>query len=287
MANQQTDSLAESSTTPPIITTKPVVTASARPRTFLGRNLQEWLPTIVGIASILVVGGLWELAGQLKMIDSFVLSWPSKFIPELFKIIGSGQLATDLAVSGLEFLGGFALSLLGIPLGLAIGKWRVLEWILDPYIAVMNALPLVALVPLLVVMFGLGIASKIAIIFLLAFFTIVISTAAGVKTTDPSLIKAARSFGGSEFQIFQKVIIPSSVPFIIAGLRLAVGKALIGVVIGELLASTQGIGYSLRSAAELFRTANFFANLLVLAIFAVFFNWVLTVLEKRLAPWKD
>jgi ABC-type nitrate/sulfonate/bicarbonate transport system permease component len=286
LANQQTDSLAESRTTPTTIN-KPPITTSSRPKTFLGRNLQEWLPTIVGIASILVVGGLWELAGQLKIIDSFVLSWPSKFIPELFRIIETGQLAADLAVSGLEFLGGFVLSLLGIPLGLAIGKWRVLEWILDPYIAVMNALPLVALVPLLVVIFGLGIASKIAIIFLLAFFTVVISTAAGVKTTDPSLIKAARSFGGTELQIFTKVIIPSCVPFIIAGLRLAVGKALIGVVIGELLASTQGIGYSLRSAAELFRTANFFANLLVLAVFAVFFNWVLTVLEKRLAPWKD
>jgi ABC-type nitrate/sulfonate/bicarbonate transport system permease component len=286
LANQQTDSLTESPHTPPAINTPPITT-SARSKTFLGRNLMEWMPTIVGLASIIVVGGLWELAGQLKMIDTFVLSWPSKFIPELIKIIQSGQLATDLGVSGLEFLGGFALSLLGIPLGLAIGKWRVLEWILDPYIAVMNALPLVALVPLLVVIFGLGIASKIAIIFLLAFFTIVISTAAGVKTTDPSLIKAARSFGGSEFQIFQKVIIPSCVPFIIAGLRLAVGKALIGVVIGELLASTQGIGYSLRSAAELFRTANFFANLLVLALFAIFFNWILTVLEKRLAPWKD
>jgi ABC-type nitrate/sulfonate/bicarbonate transport system permease component len=286
LANQQTDSVTESRTTPTLIN-KPAITTSSRPNTFMGRTFQEWLPTIVGLGSVLGFFGLWELAGQLKMIDPFVLSWPSKFIPELFNLISSGQMAADLGVSGLEFIAGFALSLLGIPLGLAIGKWRVLEWLLDPYIAVMNALPLVALVPLLVVMFGLGIASKIAIIFLLAFFTIIISTAAGVKTTDPSLIKAARSFGGTELQIFTKVIIPSCVPFIIAGLRLAVGKALIGVVIGELLASTQGIGYSLRMSAELFRTSTFFANLLVLALFAVFFNWVLTFLEKRLAPWKD
>src|SRR5207237_10738978 len=149
----------------------------------------------------------------------------------------------DMWISGQELIWGFALSIImGLPLGLLMGWYRRLTMALDPFVTFFYSIPRVALTPLLIIWFGIGMNSKIAVVFLGAIFAIVINTAAGVRNLDPALIKAARSFGASDAQLFRTIVLPGSVPFILTGLRLGPGHALTGVVVVELLAAQAVVG---------------------------------------------
>jgi ABC-type nitrate/sulfonate/bicarbonate transport system permease component len=161
-----------------------------------------------------------------------------------------------------------------------------MSYIFDPFINAMNATPRVALLPLIIIWLGIGILSKVGIIFLGAVFPMLINARDGVKTTPHNLLNAARSFGASEWQIFRSVVFPSTVPFIITGLRLGVGRALVGVLVGELYAATAGIGFMITVAGATFQTDKVFVGILIFAITGVILTVILDRMERRFDKWR-
>ncbi|GAX90376.1 ABC transporter permease [Effusibacillus lacus] len=236
--------------------------------------------------ALLIVLAIWEFFGQTGMIDPFMFSWPSRIMVKAWEFTSDGSLFEHLAVSAVEVGIGFAMALIGIPIGLAMGHWKKMEYTFDPFVTALYTTPMIALTPLFVLWFGLDILSKIMMVFALSVFPILINTMAGVKTTDPSLIKAARSYGASEFQMFKEVIFPSTIPFIVTGIRLAIGRALIAVVVAEMLAANVGIGYAIRHASELFRTAEYLAYVVVLMVLSILLTELLKAVERKIAPWR-
>jgi NitT/TauT family transport system permease protein len=249
---------------------------------WFSRNDKYLLPSLL-LAIILVI---WELVGQGGHISQLFFSWPSA-IAQSMRHLAATTLVADLRISGIEFAIGLLIALAtAIPLGMMVGYWRRVEHSVDPLVSALYATPTVALMPLFVIWFGLGITSKVAVVAVLAFFPVLISTTEGVKTVDPVLLGAVRSFGAGQRQVFTVVVLPATLPFIMTGIRLAIGKALIGVVIGEFIGAQAGIGFRIREAAETFRTADFLASIVVLMIAAVLLNGLLRVIEQRLARWR-
>src|SRR6185295_11581551 len=191
---------------------------------------------ILGLTSTILFLLVWESMGNwFQVINPMFMSAPSLIIKAGWQMFASGEIWNDLYVSGIEFFWGYILSVIfAIPFGIAIGWYKRFAYICDPFVNAMNATPRVALLPLVIIWLGIGILSKVGIIFLGAVFPILINTRDGVKTTPANLLTAARSFGASEWMLFKSVVLPSTVPFILTGLRLAVGRALIGVMVGEL-----------------------------------------------------
>ncbi|MFC3882221.1 ABC transporter permease [Bacillus songklensis] len=236
--------------------------------------------------TLIIILAIWELCGRLKLIDPFMFSWPSSIMMKAWEFTLTGEVFKHLAVSAIEVGLGFAMALIGIPIGLMMGYWKKLELAFDPFVTALYTTPMIALTPLFVLWFGLETLSKVMMVFALSIFPILINTMSGVKMTDPSLIKAARSYGASEFQMFKEVIFPSAIPLMITGIRLAIGRALIAVVVAEMLAGNIGIGFAIRHASELFQTAEYLAYVVVLMVLSVLLTELLKVLEKKLAPWR-
>jgi ABC-type nitrate/sulfonate/bicarbonate transport system permease component len=235
--------------------------------------------------TILVITAAWEVYGQMDRIDPIQFSYPSKIVQALRGLAESGRLWDDLAVSGKEFGLGFLIAMLGVPLGIACGVVKRLGYALDPVITALYSTPIVALTPLVVIWFGLGMSSKVAVIGMMAIFPVMINTIEGVRVVDPNLHRAARSFGANQRQLITSIVLPGALPFVIAGVRLAIGRALIGLVVGEFLASTAGVGFSIRFYAENFRTAEYLGLTLMLMIIAVVLTAILRWAERRIAPW--
>ncbi|MCY9695467.1 ABC transporter permease [Paenibacillus alginolyticus] len=236
------------------------------------------------IGAILII---WEIIGQAGVIDPFMFSWPSKILIQVWAFLMNGTLFQHLYVSAIEVGLGFAMALIGIPLGLILGYWKKLEYACDPIITALYTTPTVALTPLFVLWFGLDTLSKVMMVFMMSIFPILINTMAGVKTTDSSLIKAARSYGATEFQLFKEVIFPSTLSYIITGIRLAIGRALIAVVVAEMLAANKGIGYAIRHASELFRTSEYLGYVGVLMVCSIVLTILLKMMERKIAPWRQ
>ena len=243
---------------------------------------------ILGTSAVVAFLTVWELIGStFQLINPMFMSAPSLIWKAAVQMFASGEIYNDLYVSGLEFAWGYSLSVIvGIPFGIAIGWYRKMAYTFDPFVNAMNATPRVALLPLIIIWLGIGILSKIGIIFLGAVFPLMINTRDGVKTTPHNLLNAARSFGASEWQIFRSVVLPSTVPFILTGFRLAVGRALIGVMVGELYAATAGIGFMITVAGATFQTDKVFVGVLIFAITGMIATEVLDKLEHRFDKWR-
>jgi NitT/TauT family transport system permease protein len=243
---------------------------------------------ILGTISVTIFLTLWELVGNtLQLINPMFMSAPSLIFKAAWQLFASGEIWNDLYVSGIEFFWGYFLSVIvAIPFGIAIGWYRKFAYVCDPFVNAMNATPRVALLPLVIIWLGIGILSKVGIIFLGAVFPILINTRDGVKTTPANLLTAARSFGASEWQIFRSVVLPSTIPFIITGLRLGVGRALIGVMVGELYAATAGIGFMITVAGATFQTDKVFVGVLVFAITGMVLTEVINRYEMRFNRWR-
>ncbi len=243
---------------------------------------------ILGTSAVIIFLTVWELVGNtLQLINPMFMSAPSLVGKAAVQLFASGEIWNDLRVSGIEFAWGYFLSVLvGVPFGIATGWYKKLSYIFDPFVNAMNATPRVALLPLVIIWLGIGILSKVGIIFLGAVFPILINSRDGVKTTPYNLLTAARSFGASEWQIFRSVVLPSTVPFILTGLRLGVGRALIGVMVGELYAATAGIGFMITVAGATFQTDKVFVGVLVFAITGMVAMELLTKLEARFDKWR-
>jgi ABC-type nitrate/sulfonate/bicarbonate transport system permease component len=243
---------------------------------------------ILGAAGVAIVLIVWELVGNvLQLINPMFMSAPSLIAKAAIDLFSSGEIYNDLYISGTELLGGYLLSaVVAIPFGIMVGWYKKMSYIFDPFINAMNATPRVALLPLVIIWLGIGILSKVGIIFLGAVFPILINSRDGVKTTPLNLLNAARSFGASEWMIFKAVVLPSTIPFILSGLRQGLGRAIVGVMVGELYAATAGIGFMITVAGATFQTDKVFVGVLVFALTGMIGTEILAKVEKRFDKWR-
>lgn len=241
-----------------------------------------------GVLSL--VGGivLWELVARYVVKSTLIIVPPSHVVEAFRDLLAKGELQVHVYVTGLEFVAGFALAaVVGIVMGIAIGVSDAIRDVLEPWLSALYATPVVAFAPLFVVWMGIGPASKVAVAFLLAVLPIIINTSAGIRTTEQSLVDVARSFAATRPQIFRKILIPYALPFIIAGLRLGVGRAIIGVVVAEFFGTRAGLGYLILIASQQFDTSALFVAVVILAGVGVLSVIGLHKLERWLAPWRD
>ena len=251
-----------------------------------GAFYQRHEERILSWTSLTIFLILWELIPALGLVKPLFTSSPSRIVKAAIWLFEHG-LWHDIWVSSTEFGVGFLLAvLIGVPFGIALGWYRRLYAIFDLFISALYATPRVALLPILILWLGIGIKSKIAVVFLGAIFPILVNVIAGMSTIDQTLLKCARSFGANDRQIFMTLAIPSSIPFIIAGMRLAVGRGLVGVVVGELVASTAGIGHMMSIAGATFQTDKVFVGIILLSGSGVLLTELLKRVEQRVASWR-
>lgn len=269
-----------------------VATAPVRPRRQTGEKwLNFWARSrkqILGALGFLVVFGLWQLCAELGLVDTNLVGSPVGIIQAIGPYFGEdGSGGSDMLVSAKEFGIGFALALTaGLIIGAILGFSATLNDMFQPLLSFMNAAPNIALVPMLVVIFGIGIYSKVAVVFIAAVFAIIINTADGIALADAQLRRVARSFGGSRFQVLRTVQLPSAFPVIVTGIRLAIGHGLVGMVGGELIASTAGLGYTIARAGNSFQPNLVLLAVAVIAGTSVVITAILRFVERRLGRWR-
>src|SRR6202051_3460059 len=230
----------------------------------------------------------WQAIFLVVPFDPLFISKPSLIAEGYVDLIESGDLFHDLAVSAAPFVYGFvAAVVVGVPLGIVMG-WRTrVGYALDPLMTVFYASPLVALAPLVVIFFGVGVGGKAVIIFFLAVFPFVFNAYAGVRAVDRLLINVVRSLGGGEWDLYRKVILPSVLPYIVAASRIAVGRALIGVLVGEFFAASEGIGYAISRFGDIFALDRMFACIITVMVIAVVLTEGIRWAERAAFPWRS
>ncbi|MGY8999548.1 MAG: ABC transporter permease [Rhodospirillales bacterium] len=249
---------------------------------------EDYRRLILGCISIVLFFLAWEaLLTWVIPMNKFVISKPSLIFMGLFQDIKSGLLWRDLAVSGKPLLFGFgAAAIIGIPVGAVMG-WRVrFGYALDPLLTALYASPLVAIAPLVIIFFGVGISGKAILVFTLCVFPFVFNSFAGVRSVDLLLVNAVRSFGGKELDLYRIVIVPTVLPFVIAGARYAIGRALIGVLVGEFFAASEGVGYRIAWYGDMYVLDRMFGYILVMMIVAVIFTEGIRWAERTAFPWR-
>ena len=240
-----------------------------------------------GLVSLVLGGLVWEVAAR-AINSPLIIVPPSRVFRAFVTLAASGELQTNIYVSALEFVLGFGLAaVVGILVGALIGVSDAARDMLEPWLSALYATPVVAFAPLFVIWLGIDLASKVAVAFLLAALPIVINTSAGIRTADQGLIDVARSFAADRRHIFLKILLPNALPFIIAGLRLGVGRAIIGIVVGEFFGARAGLGFMILNSAQLFDTSSLFVAVVVLAVSGMVSVFGLQTLERRLAPWRE
>jgi ABC-type nitrate/sulfonate/bicarbonate transport system permease component len=251
--------------------------------TFRARNSAA----ILGILGIVLFLALWEGAAQIGLLNPVILSSPSRIAMAFVGQWQSGQFLGDLGVSMAELVIGFVLSaVVGIAIGIAMGLNRTAEYAFDPFVWFLYSTPLVALYPLIVVWLGFGFATVIAITFMLTVIPMAVNTFAGVRSVDPSLVRAVRVFGGSNKDVILKAVLPASLPMVLAGARIGLSRALIGVVLGEMFSSNAGLGFRMTVYAAHLKTADVFVPLVAFVIIGVVTTQLAVLLESRLQSWK-
>lgn len=230
---------------------------------------------------------LWELITRQGIIDEFWISKPSAIIPAAFAFLSSFQGWNAVAVTLYEALVGLLLALVfGVLTAFLITRSAFLHKVLNPFISVLNAVPRLALTPLFIVWFGLGSPSKIAIVFVICFFTIAVNTVSAIESVDRDLLTVARLLGASNHALGSKVIAPSSVPWLLAGLRVGGGNAFGGAVVAEMIAGQGGLGFTVSSAAALLNLRDVFVVVVIVMVIAYIFDVLLLKLERRLLRWR-
>ncbi|WP_375490001.1 ABC transporter permease [uncultured Jatrophihabitans sp.] len=269
-----------------------MTTLSARPSALptaarRRRSLRPPAKFLCGLGAVVVAIAAWEIVALAGVEPKIVLPGPLDVLRALRDVLTSDTIGVDLRTSGEELLSGLLLGVVvGLPIGLLVGWYRYVSYVLNPFINFLYATPRIALTPLLIIWFGIGNTSKVAIVFLMAVFPIIINTAAGVQSIDESVRKVARCYGASDLQTFRTVALPGTVPFIISGLRLAVGQALIGVFVSELSGAQHGVGLLMNTAGQQFQTSVVFAGLIIFAVTGVVLTGILRRIERHFAAWR-
>ncbi len=242
------------------------------------------------VARMVLIGGViigWQAIVSLGWVDRFWISDPADIAAELWRLARSGELAGDVGLTVLEAAIAFVISsLLGIASGLVLARAPFWDEVLAPLIVVLNSLPRIALAPLIILWFGVGITAKVVTAFSLVYFILLVNTLSGAKNVDHDILTIARLMGASRRDMLWRVTLPSAAPWIFAGLSLGLTYSLLGVIVAEILSSNQGLGYLIANAAGNFNTAGVFAGLVVLAIVAWIFTYAMRKLENRVLRWK-
>jgi len=243
-------------------------------------------PNVMRGISIVVFLSVWEIYG--RRTDPILFTYPTAVAVAFGQLVASGELIRQLLVSLSAMAAGFIISLvLGVGLGLAMGRSRLAEAVLEPHINALYATPQVALTPLLMMWLGLGFSVKVSVVFLFAFFPILINTASGAKNVSASLMEVGRAYLASRRQNLIKIVLPAALPFIMAGIRIAVGRALVGMIIAELFTAITGLGAMLSLYGNIFETAKMFVVIIVLALLGIGLIHAAQLLERKMARWKE
>jgi taurine transport system permease protein len=242
---------------------------------------------LLGSLAVVLFFAAWQAVFLFVPFNPLFISKPSLIAAGLVDLVTSGDLFHDLAVSAVPFFIGLAAAVIvGVPLGIVMG-WRPrVGYALDPLMTVFYASPLVALAPLVVIFFGVGVSGKAIIVFVLSVFPFIFNAYAGVHAVDRLLINVVRSLGGGEWDLYRKVIFPSVLPYIVAGARIAVGRALIAVLVGEFFAASEGIGYAISQFGDLFAIDRMFGCILVVMVIAVVLTEGIRWAERAAFPWR-
>jgi ABC-type nitrate/sulfonate/bicarbonate transport system permease component len=259
----------------------------AAPRKSVWRRFE---PTILGTGTIILLLLVWQFLPDfvpMKAGTKLFFTVPSHVAGTLWTMFVTGSIWAPLGVSASAFAIGLLLAIVaGLPLGVLLGRSATLNAMIDPFITAFNATPRLVFLPLLMLWFGIGIWSKVAVVFLGALFPLLINTYEGVRNADKILINVVRSFGAGEWDIARLVVVPNSLPFIIVGLRLAIGRAVLGVVVAEFFGSQDGLGVVMVRAASQFKVDVVFAGLIVFAALSLIMTGLVKLLEDRLTRWR-
>ncbi len=255
---------------------------TATPEPSERRPWPRWAITLASVACVLA---LWEIFG--RHINPIFGSYPSAIAVAFWELLRTGQLWSALSESLQPFFVGYGLAIVaGIPIGLIVGRFRTAEAVFGIYITAGYAMPLVALVPLLILWLGLGFKVKVAVVFLMSLFPICINTWLGVIAVPKTLIEVGKSFVAPDTVILRRIILPATLPYIMAGIRLAVGRAVVAMVIAEFFTTISGLGAVIINSANNFDTATMFVPIIILMVMAVGLNGLIGFVEHKVAPWQ-
>src|SRR4051794_34536754 len=253
-----------------------------------GQRVREVVlsPNAIRTLSVAVFLVIWEYYG--RRMDPIFMAPPSAIFDATLQLIQSGALRKALVESLWPFAVGMTLTVIfGIAIGIAIAQWRMIEYILDPFINALYAIPRIALVTLIILWAGLEFTGKVTILVSVAVFPIIVNTYAGIRDVRGSMLEIGRAYGATDTQIFFKIIMPAAIPFIIAGVRLSVGLAIIGIIVAEFFTAISGLGGMIVEYANVFATAKLFVPIIVIAIVGVVLTELVMWLERRMSRWRQ
>ncbi|HEY7245356.1 MAG TPA: ABC transporter permease [Xanthobacteraceae bacterium] len=242
-------------------------------------------PNAIRTASVAVFFVIWEYYG--RRMDPIFMAPPSAILEAAVTLVRNGALEKAMAQTLWPFAAGMALTVVvGILLGILMAQWRTLEYVLDPFINALYAIPRIALVPLIILWAGLEFAGKVTILVSIAIFPITVNTFSGIRDVRGSMLEIGRAYGATEWQIFWKIVLPAALPFIMAGVRLAVGLAIIGIIVAEFFTAISGLGGMIVEYANVFATAKLFVPIIVIALIGVVLTELVMRLERRMSRWR-
>jgi len=252
---------------------------------FPNLSLKKLFKRFIAIFALLII---WEISPRLGIVDRTFLPPFSEVIQAWWQLVLSGELLSHFKASLARSLTGFALAILfAIPLGLLVGWYKPLAEILTPLLEVFRNTAALALLPVFILILGIGETSKISIIVYACSWPILLNTISGVKNVDPLLIKSAKSMGLSSFRLFQKVILPASIPTIFTGIRLAGASSILVLIAAEMVGAKAGLGYLINYAQYNFQVPNMYAGIITISALGLLFNWILIKLERYFTSWKS
>jgi ABC-type nitrate/sulfonate/bicarbonate transport system permease component len=258
------------------------------PQPTLAQRLRDVLlsPNAIRTASVAVFFVIWEYYG--RRMDPIFMAPPSAIFEAAVQLIQSGALKKAMVQTLWPFSVGMALTVVvGIALGIIMAQWRTLEYVLDPFINALYAIPRIALIPLIILWAGLEFVGKVSILVSVAIFPITVNTFSGIRDVRGAMLEIGRAYGATEWQIFWKIVLPAAIPFIMAGIRLAVGLAIIGIIVAEFFTAISGLGGMIVEYANVFATAKLFVPIIVIALIGVVLTELVMWLERRMSRWRQ
>jgi NitT/TauT family transport system permease protein len=246
-------------------------------------NWRGFLVLLPGLCTVV----MWELAAWQWPTVARLVSQPTEIARGIVDVISTGTIWQHLNATLTEMAVGYAIGAVsGVALGFLCGRIKLLGDILSPYITLFNGIPKVALAPVFVIWFGIGLMSKIAIILTMVFFVVFINTFAGLRSVNEDYVAIVRIMGASHWQVVREVFLPATLPFIIVGLRAGIPFSVIGAVVGEFIAATKGVGFFINYNQGTYDTNGIFVGVTILALLVVVLDWLLSLLERRLLKWR-
>lgn len=241
----------------------------------------------LSLGGFVVLFALWEYASRTELVDPMFASSPSKVVLTGWELLCDGTLWKHAQASGRVFLAGFGLAVVtGVPIGVALGWFRWANQAFSPLVSAFYTMPRIALMPVFIIWFGLGMGSKVALVLLSAIFPLIVNMQVAMQNIDQDYRRVGIAYGATQWQLFWTIALPSSVPFLLTGLRLALGRGLLGVVAAEVFGGAEGLGYLIQYAGATFQIDVVFVGVVVISAFGILFDRTLSAISSRVESWK-